>query len=510
MAEDTNNVFTGYLSKFGQAYDRDVRGATSPFRDEIKPEGAAYARKTFRDPVISKNKNTFDLLSYQWYTSDIERRFRDDYYNNLDIDFAKNSNSSAKGLKNQVISTVGDTYKNVKDTVTTASNQIKDSVNNLINGPKKDPLGPEYHEYVNRLNFTNYLKSFPYAKIYEFKPRDNLGVTINALTAAFKAIDSITEGNGKFSDIMKDIKDGVTNFLKENFDIDFNNMDALADPSMRISGIPNRMYKQLISGYFTGYYEVPILDYNGFLNSQGVDGWESQSFMERFFTSNGAGLVKDFMGNNIGSGFDIATRPKWSVDGGGKGFPQITLEMVLFNDNIKAVFNNLAFIHSYVGGNLWYQDTIIQKCSSLYDVEVPGRFRYYFCKGNIQVDYIGKVRQIADMSSATSSKNNILLKFFNEQKNSDTNSFNLDVLNNIPDAYRLTFTFESLIPNNFNSYIAYVNQNDKDSVNVGKNVESMYESLANSIQASVTKDKVSELQRQREYDENLYNINTNP
>lgn len=485
MADDIFGKFTDTLKKLGKEYDRDLRGATSPFRTEVKAgsdnigTGRINSEKSSK---LSNKQNYFDILSYQWYTSDISRRFRDDYYNNIEIDFAKNQQAKSKSIKDSLVSTVNDTVGNIKDTVVDSYNQIKDSAKNLLDG-KKDTSGELLKEYQNQGLFKYYIKSFPFAKVYEFKPRDTLGVTVNALTTAFKMIDSIIDTNGNKSDIMKDIWDGITGFLKSEFGLDVENASSFTDPNTRIYGVPNKMYKNLISGYFTGYYEIPILSNEDFIEVNGSDGWSQQSFTQRFFGDQAAGMVKNFMGEKIGSGFDIATRPKWTIDGGGDGFPATTLEVMLYNDNMTSVLNNLAFLHSFTAGALWYQDTFIQKCSSLYDVEFPGRFRYYFCTCDIKVGCVGKIRKI------NSYNNNFLAKYI------DSGKINLEVLNHIPDAYRIQFTFKSLIPNNYNSYVAYIIGSKENEVTVGQNISSFYEKLAESIQTSVTQGDVQRTNR---------------
>lgn len=485
MAGYTFGDLTESLKNLGKEYDRDIKSATSPFREEIKPEGANYISKKLPLKAISRQNNYYDLTTYQWYTTDIGRRYKDDYYTNIEVPFAKQNNNSSPGFIGTIITNATETVNNAKDTVVDSVNQITNSVDNLLNGPKPDPLANGHRDDVNKLNFSNYLKTFPYAKVYEFKPRDTLGLTVNALITMFKAIDSIIDTNGNMTDILKDMLDGVTTFLNKEFKIDIKNPKTFSDANMRIDGIPNAIYKNLISGYFTGYYEIPVLDYNGFLNVDGAKGWESQSIMQRFFTDSIASTVKGFMDDKIGSGFDIATRPKWSINGGGEGFPSITLELYLFNDTISALFDNLAFIHSYVGGNFWYQDTLIQKCSSLYDVEIPGRFRYYFCTSTIAVEYVGKVRQVVDIKQ-TDATNNIFLRWFNNLAGNNNSSPNLDVLNNVPDAYKVTITYQSLIPNNYNSYMSYITQNKNDQVSVGQTITSFYEKLAESVNAAAT------------------------
>lgn len=484
------NFFKELIEKSGDQWDRDLKGPTNPFRQEVAPEGVSYASMAYnsetspfiRSDKISKSKNYYEINSYQWYTSDIARRFTDDYYNSIKIPFAKKGSASSKGFVDTIIDNAKEKINDAVDTVVDSVNQIVDSVDNLLNGDKAKDPGPSQEEIQN--NFNSYLKTFPYAKVYEFRPRDTLGANLAVLSKAFKCIDKFVDGEGNFTEILEDIFVGVKSFLKEEFQLDLDDARSFTDPYTRIVGLPNKMYKNLISGYYTAYYEIPILEYDGYLNGQGSTGWKAQGFMERMVTDNIASTVKGFMSDKIGSSIDIATRPKWQIEGGGDPFPSIKLELVLFNDTFKALLNNLAFIHSYVSGTLWYQDGFIQKCSALYDVEIPGRFRYYFCTCDISVEYLGKVRQVVDMDKE--GKDNIFLRWFNKDAGKDNYSPNLDVLNNVPDAYKLTFTYNSLLPNNYNTYISYVTQTKDDAVSVGMTLTSLSEKFITAIDTATT------------------------
>jgi len=493
MADDVFTGITETFEKIGDAYDRDLRGATSPFRTEIVPSNVTGYQK---DPIIKSNvladaTNSFYIEDYRWYTGDIHRRFKDDYYNKISISEAVASSSSSKSVLGSITSYVGDLAQDVIKTGIDSVNQIKNTADNLLNSKKKETEAAEKRKDEKRnleISFRRFLSSFPFAKVYEFKPQDTLGANISTLMAGFKMIDAIVDSSGKGMSVLADMINGLNTFLTTEFGLDFKDSSTFADPNTRIYSFPNKMYKNLISGYFTGYYEIPLLDNTDFLVSNGQQGWSSQSFISRMFGQTGE-TVKEFMSNAIGSGLDIATRPKWSVEGGGDGRDNITMTVMLFNDDLTAVTQNLSFIHSFVGGNMWYQDTIIQKCSSLYDLEVPGRFRYYFCTCDVKVEFKGKVRKFSSNIDTS-----IISSFANSSR------FNMETFNNIPDAYEVTFSFKSLIPNNYNSYVAYLMSNRENEVVVGQRIDNLYKKLADSVQKAVTDGEVERAQNQQAQD----------
>jgi len=490
MADDTFSGITETFEKIGDAYDRDLRGATSPFRTEIVPSNVTGYQKdpTVKSNVLADANNSFYIGDYRWYTGDIHRRFKDDYYNKIYVNEAIASSSSSKSILGSAISYVGDLASDAINTGIDSVNQIKNSVDNLLNSKKKEAQAKEkkkIEEKMLEVSFRRFLGSFPFAKVYEFKPQDTLGANISTLMAGFKAIDAIVDSSGSGISILKDMINGLNDFLTNEFGLNFKDSSTFANPNTRIYSFPNKMYKNLISGYFTGYYEIPLLDNTDFLVSNGQQGWSSQSFVSRMFGDQMTSTVKDFMSNSIGSGLDIATRPKWSVEGGGDGRDNISMTVTLFNDDLTAVTQNLSFIHSFVGGNMWYQDTIIQKCSSLYDLEVPGRFRYYFCTCNVKVAFKGKVRRFSHFNINSS----IMASF------TDPSKINMETFNNIPDAYEVTFEFKSLIPNNYNSYVAYLMSNRENEVVVGQRIDNLYKKLADSVQGGVTKGAISRGER---------------
>lgn len=505
MADETQNNtsegIAGLFKNMGDKYDQDVRGATSPFRREISPAGKT-ADNTKSD-LISKDKNSFTLLSYQWYPSDIRRRFADDYYNNIEVAYAKAQNATRGGFLNNIKDAAIDKINAISNTIEDSINQIGDSVNNIkdmINGKKKQPT---VKSLTNQFN--DYILTFPYAKVYEFKPQDALGATVSTLASGFKMIDTIVDGAAGFKPIVDAIIEGIREFIIKQCQVDIKNISQITDPNFRIYGLPNALYRNLISGYYTGYYEIPILENGEFLQSNGSNGWKQQGFVERFFGDTAGSTIKTFMADNIGSGLDIATRPKWSIEGGGDPFKTITIKVMLFNDNLLAAFSNLAFIHSFVAGNQWYQDTLIQKCSSLYDVELPGRMRYYFCTCDIEVNFVGKTRVI----SRGLSLDNIILDKKTLRDDlwmfgipmATLDNMNPYVLNNIPDMYEMTFTFHSLLPNNYNTYYAHLRGDTKDGVQgVGTQIDTISKQLMDSVSAKVSaaNEQQKQLQMMRE------------
>ena len=205
--------------KLATEYDKDLRGITSPFRREISPtEGVDDSSK---DHKISKPENAFRINQYQWYPSDVKRRFVDDYFNNIDIAFAINEQATKKGFVASIKDAAMDKLNAVGNTLKDSVNQIQNSVSNIkdmLNGTTKGKPVPKLTQ-----DFDEFIHTFPYAKIYEFKPQDSLGATVSALATAFKMIDNVVDGGGGFKPTLDAIIEGVQNFLKSTFKVDLSN-----------------------------------------------------------------------------------------------------------------------------------------------------------------------------------------------------------------------------------------------------------------------------------------------
>ena len=67
---------------------------------------------------------------------------------------------------------------------------------------------------------------------------------------------------------------------------------------------------------------------------------------------------------------------------------------------------------------------------------------------------MGKVRKLKD--TQVNNVLTVLQKPFAEDSNGNMMAINPDVIRFIPDTYRITMTFKSLMPNNLNSYLNFV------------------------------------------------------
>jgi len=484
------SVLSDILETLGKEYDVDLRGEVSPFRNPIT-RGSSE-----KD---TSNSNYFNITSYKWYTSDYRRMFERDYYNKIyqKIKYFPAPKKYSSGLLGQATKAID----SLTDNVTNYAKGVIGEVSSAVSSIKSLFSDDEQKDISKQIavNFKTYLNSFQKIKVWEFKPDDMLTLKLNTVTSFLKIIstensasktDSIDE---KFLDYMKDIKDALVETLNKEFRIDLNQIKSFT-PKQRIE-FAIKMYKNIISGFYTGYYEFPLFDGNGkdtYINSTGNDGWTTQSFMDRFAGTGDSSLISKMAGffkstaEMLGvQGFDIASRPKWSIEKGGNvynGSAGVEVKFCLYNSDLHAFKANCKLVNAFVSGNLWLQDTFIQRSSSLYTVEIPGRTYLSTCTADVAVKYTGKIRKLPvknfDMLlNSTSDKDT------GEKVNifSNTDNINKQILLNIPDIYEVTIKFTSLLPNNFNTYM--MNIYNMDAISVGQEIKSYYEKVIENYNA---------------------------
>lgn len=451
-----------------QQNDPDWRGQLSPFRLDINPQGV-------NDNVVSFN--SFDMNQYQWYPEGVELKFNDDFYTNyvpLETDGGLFTGTSISDLSTK--SGAMGVLNKTKDYAKQQFNGVTSSVKSLFDKDVVDEQSPDTGD-KELSPFTRSLIETPHIILYEFQPNSAISELTGMFKAVFASFDQMFDSDNKDKPSLMDnikktfSKEGVNDILAKLLPNE--SLSTLNSARGKIISIPNYFYTNLIGGYYSGQYKLPFFDQSTFLQGMGDQGWESKSMKQRML--GGLGSMMDNFSEAF-SAFDIAGKPKWSMDGSGPAGAEITFEMTLFNSTEKSTIQNIRMLNSLVSGNMWTQNIFLQLSPCLYDIEVVGRYRYYFCKADIKVDYVGKQRKpFAGLRGqlATNTENPI----------GNPNAYSY-----IPDAYKITVKFVSLIPNNFNMYLNYLLE-DTNKVTVGDSRSSTGSALISAIVDSITKNK---------------------
>ena len=218
----------------------------------------------------------------------------------------------------------------------------------------------------------------------------------------------------------------------------------------KILDTPVDQVKRMLSGVETAYFEMPFYG-DEFLMNQQSSFWSAANDLKEVLDDGGS-LAKILKNS---SAVNFPTTPTWNPDGGGGTPEPVQMELTLYNNNLPNLIRNYKFVHGLMQGVYWSQIGNFQKSSNLYDITVPGRFRYFFCTMEAQIRYAGKTRvlnadSVSDFMSNFSGKSDL-------NNTIKTEPLNQGVIENthFPDAYNILLTFKSLMPNNYNMYIQY-------------------------------------------------------
>ncbi len=185
------------------------------------------------------------------------------------------------------------------------------------------------------------------------------------------------------------------------------------------------LLQNLLSGKFLNIYEIPYVS-NDYLEGDG-GGWSTSG------EEGGMGGAIMGMINKIGGALGIdkgPAMPTWSKQ---DNFLSHSTEFYLINDTPGNTYNNYKFLRSFIRGSFWILSDYQEISPNLYQIEVPGRFKCPLAAMKCSVTYEGQLRKDSVAASKLGIPSSIL----------------------IPDAYKLTVSFDELVPNNYNMYLAY-------------------------------------------------------
>lgn len=268
----------------------------------------------------------------------------------------------------------------------------------------------------------------------------------------------------------------------------FNNLTAQptsGSAEMYIMQFPYNLYYRLQSCTTTNIYEIPAAtDDKSILHSgDGYAGWgggDDVMTAGGFRISDilnkipGVGTIANMILGNIG----INYMPWWNPGTGANvSEPEIQVKFDLFNDDVTAAVTNFIFVNTIVPNNKWIQWNMFQHSSSLYDVKIEGLNRLFACAGNFDVSYEGVLR---DPSREFIEKlcAHVNTKLFNAGELKE--NILKQRLIKIPDVYKVTAKFKSLLPANFNNWLYVYSKNSNiidDYENVGYTANVMTDAI---------------------------------
>jgi len=211
-----------------------------------------------------------------------------------------------------------------------------------------------------------------------------------------------------------------------------------------ILNAPLRLYREFFEGLYLSSYEMPLTD-EWFINADGHSGWSQKG---EFKTSiDILSTLKKIIDQSFPS--EVPIIPEWE----NKNDARIELSTTfhLYNDTKTNLLKNLRYLYDLAGGAYWIQVGWKQQPPNLYRVFIPGVATIMYASMHITVEHVGNRRKILEGTTTIPGS-----------------KIDLDSNTMYPDAYKVVISFNSLVPNNFNTQIDFLLNQDQQ-INVSRN-----------------------------------------
>ena len=157
----------------------------------------------------------------------------------------------------------------------------------------------------------------------------------------------------------------------------------------------------------------------------------------------------------------------WRFDHSSAQKPTVTNRFVLYNSTWDDLCRNFKFLNVLSSGAFWLQVDDIRYSSNLYRVSVPGRFDLDCCTLGIKVSYKGSSRSLPLDPAGNSPSIKKLYETAGVTPSEElagkfTNFEGLDLF--VPDMYVVELQFSSLLPQNFNTFLNMLINNQWQSI----------------------------------------------
>lgn len=238
----------------------------------------------------------------------------------------------------------------------------------------------------------------------------------------------------------------------KDYDI-FAGMKTEKDKSEKLLGVPMRELSSIVMKERICEYDLPwfttedtmsvemdsqLGEYNSLGDYAGDRGAITQAaeYIDKFLA-----MANSYVPVSLPPMFD------WRFDYASAQKPQVRNRFVLYNDTWENLKRNFRFIMSLSSGAFWMQVDDTRFSSNLYRVIVPGRFDLDCCTLQIKVSYKGSTRNVS--SEKVKDLYNLIGPV--EPLTSALDFRGMDFF--VPDMYVVEVVFSSLLPQNFNTYL---------------------------------------------------------
>lgn len=395
------------------------------------------------------------------------------------LDFYKDTSTEnvliglAKSALNSIVSTAANQVMSVANKVDSVRNGVRSLFGGGSSGPKSELMANMRSEARDP-----FLNSQPYIKLYGIHLAENIRDAYNAVHSVGKALSTtfssiLDTGNvgmmQNLKDLFKGMNEGFVKALKDlgfvsnaeakKSDDNLTNMisEFLTNADRRMHNFSEAQMLSSISGNYTLTGRIPF-----FNNAAPMFTSSGENSFDREFSRRTEGLGDDVNLIKMVERFTNVAwfRPlTWAPNKiFNSSMTPVNYSFNIFNDTIEHALLNLAFIFSFGATTQAVTDICTIRPPYLFDVEIPGGLMFKYCLCTFKVYPQGKLRRInpvnIDGKNVFDEGDGTFLREI--MKEVYGLNINPRAITFIPDYYKVTLQFKSVLPNLWNFIHSYL------------------------------------------------------
>lgn len=308
--------------------------------------------------------------------------------------------------------------------------------------------------------------SIPHLKVTEIRLNDKLsqkGILFSCMGKLFKAGANLATSDKGMDDVVTKVSNGFEKGLDAICDklLGKSASDWLKDMqstemsdvlSTRIGGLAYSFIRNAASGQYMYTFELPHFGNPTMIKSVATGGFDHDS---------GSGDILKIINDMTGNNATLMENISWSAEKARGTFKMdpFTGTFYLFNDTLEMYKENLDFVLRTVTHSLPIRDSFMYRAPCCYDVTDVGNRRCYFCSGEFSVKKVGKIRKLSAYPGMTvdmlTNLTDEIKQYIMTSDSGMAKSINDDIIDYVPDAFEITYTFTPLISENYNTFVYY-------------------------------------------------------
>ena len=506
MAETTTEQKNRNAWEIAQEYVGDaMNGITSFLTTDVRGIGALGVA-----PGTSDHVYYLKIQTPAWYPDSMVRSLQRSLYvkmvnssaitgggktnNSKNLHFYQESGDGAiLGALKGTLKTIASTAVGQITAITSQVDSAVSTVSSLFGDKKKATI-----EEMLEANNIVFLTEQPYVTIKGIHVEENVETAVKILRAAMSFFGDMKRN------LLDNEKSNIGDYFKKTFSI-------FQDALIKAYGNPKITKKETLKEFFAQFNDIRIRQhsFSEKFMQQCVNGTYTMMTKIPYFPSNGGNVSFKSYGSNGFSGGVVGARHlymkgfdtglglqgwsdpiEWSpvVGRGDSTFTPYTTTFTIVNDTFEHFMINYAFILSFISTTKATTDLITVRAPYLYDITIPGGSRYRLCTCDCSIRNVGRMRRLGYSGIFETQKNdNGTTTDISSIKALMKSCLGVDIndeaVQYIPDAYEVTMTFTSLLPDLWNFVDSYVKGLDEvKSYQMGARIDTVMSAFADEFE----------------------------